>query len=517
MKVFTPKQMQKADEISIHEIGIPGIVLMENAALSVVDEIIKMLGTADKKNIHLFAGKGNNGGDAFAVARHLHQKGANVTLALLAQRDKIQGDAKINLDILKKMELDIIELTEEHQLSSFDAKLAYADLIVDGIFGTGLKGRVEGFFEKVVELINGAGKPVISIDIPSGIDGETGEVLHVCIKAHKTVTFALPKLGLLIHPGSEYTGNLIVADIGIPQKVIDEIDSKLHITDFDYVKTFMPKRAPDTNKGDYGKVLILTGSKGMTGAGILTSKAALRTGAGLVYTCVPGSLADIYETSSLESVTVPLKDSGSGTLSAECIDELSGLLQKATVIAVGPGLSFNDAIVKIVASVIEKAPVPLIIDADGINALSKDLSVLKKSKVPVILTPHPGEMSRLTGKPIDHIQKDRLQIAGSFAAQWGIILVLKGSKTLIANPQGDIYINPTGNAGMATGGTGDVLTGIIAGLMGQGVDPFQAAVLGVYLHGAAGDCAASKLGEHGLIAGDLIPEIPYVMKGFIKR
>jgi hydroxyethylthiazole kinase-like uncharacterized protein yjeF len=554
MKVVTPAQMGEIDRIAINEYGIPGIVLMENAALKVVDEIEKTLGIVSCKKILIFAGKGNNGGDAFAVARHLFNKGAEIIVYIIADKNSIKGDAAINLMILDKMGVEIVEtgksseigdtieiiesdeigesaendeagetvevsgassMKDRELIKQLKTQLASADLIVDGIFGTGLKGKIKGMASQIINMTNSYSKTVISIDIPSGVNGTTGEVTGACIKADKTVTFALPKIGLILYPGCEYAGELVVADIGIPLKAINSMDIKTNIIDKNIISQWIPKRDKQTNKGDYGRVLIISGSKGMTGAGCLTAKAAHRSGAGLVYLAVPESLGDIYSSSLTETITIPLKDEGRRYIMMENIELIKKQMEGKDAIAIGPGLSLNNSTIEAVHWIVEHSTVPLVLDADALNAVARNVFLLKKLKTTAVITPHPGEMARLTGKTIEQIQKDRINVAKEFACKWNVITVLKGWRTVIALPDGIIYINLTGNPGMATAGTGDVLTGLIAGLIAQGIHPSYAACAGVYIHGLAGDMAASRIGEHGIIASDLVEEIPIAMKAII--
>ena len=517
MKLATPGQMNEIDSFAINRIGIPGIVLMENAALRVVDEIDKSIGPLKGKNILVVAGKGNNGGDAFATARHLYNRGADIQVFVAAAKTGITADAGINLAILENMGVQVCEAEDGSRLEQLRMKMRAADLILDGIFGTGLKGEVKGVARSIIELINRSGKPVVSIDIPSGLSGETGKILGACVKASKTVTFGLPKVGLVIHPGCEYVGELIVADIGIPRSVVDSMGIKYNVTDEEYITEHIPLRKAESNKGDYGKILIIAGSRGMTGAGRLSAAAALRTGAGLVYLGVPASLSSIFNASLAEAVVIPLEDKGAGFLSEDCISHILERIRHASAIAVGPGLSSGRDITKIVGEILENSSVPVILDADALNAISKDIAVLAKHKAVCIVTPHPGEMARLVGMTIEDVQNDRMETALEFARKWDVITVLKGSKTVIAAPDGELYINTTGNPGMATAGSGDVLTGIIVGLVGQGLRPTDAAVTGVYLHGLAGDSAAEIKGEHGLVAGDMIEELPRVIKRFADR
>ncbi len=512
MKVVSPEQMKKIDECAINEYGIPGILLMENAAAAVAAQARAMMGGCAGKRVTVVAGRGNNGGDAFAAARLLHSKGADVRVYLVGEKAGLSGDALFNMEILERIGTGVTEITENIEMSSFLADMYTSDLVIDGLFGTGLSRDIEGTAAEVIARINQFGRPVLSIDIPSGIDGRDGSIRGVCVKADATVTFGLPKLGLVLHPGCLYTGTLITADIGIPPCVIGKQDIKTGIIDLDMVSAMIPQRKPDSNKGDYGRVLIVTGSTGMTGSGCLASMAALRTGAGLVYTGVPQSLAPVYSSHMTEPIVIPLEDSGTGRLSASCTEHILGLMDKMDVVAIGPGLTAGDDIRKIVGAVIENCRVPLVMDADALNAISADPSVLKKLKAEAVLTPHPGEMARLTGTNTKQVQSDRIGTATAFAQQYGVTVVLKGNRTVVAYPDGRVLINTTGNAGMATAGTGDVLTGMIAGIAAQGVPAGDAAAAGVYLHGLAGDAAADCKGMHGMVAGDIVDILPVAIR-----
>ncbi|HOM02315.1 MAG TPA: NAD(P)H-hydrate dehydratase [Acetivibrio sp.] len=515
MRIVTPVQMREIDSYTINSIGIPGIVLMENAAVRMTDEILKDYGSIVNKNIVLFAGKGNNGGDAFAVARHLCNKGANTVVFILAAKKDISGDARINLDILEKMGIETVEVLESGKLEEVEARLERADLVVDGIFGTGLKGGIKGFKGDVIRLVNQKSKPVIAVDIPSGVDGETGEIAGECIKAYKTVTFGYPKFGHFLHPGCEFAGELVVADISIPESVAEKFNVRSYVIDRETVSKLIPKRHINSNKGDYGRVFVITGSFGMTGAGCLAGNAALRSGTGLLYLGVPKALSFIYECNLTEAVTIPLEDENKGFLTKSCIPQILRHMEKMDAVAVGPGLSTEEGVEDVVFSVVENSRVPLVIDADGLNLIAKDLSVLKRSKAPIVLTPHPGEMARLMGTSIEDVQKNRVNAAREFSEKWGVTTVLKGAKTIVAASDKRVFVNLTGNPGMATGGTGDVLTGVIASFIGQGLDPVDAAVAGIYLHGLCGDRVASIKGEHGLVAGDLPGEISHAIKSLI--
>jgi hydroxyethylthiazole kinase-like uncharacterized protein yjeF len=398
VKVVTPKQMNQIDKICIDHFGIPGIVLMENAALRVVDEISSFLGTVSGKKVLVIAGKGNNGGDAFAVSRHLYNKGALVSLFITASKNDITGDGAINLSIAEKSGIEPVEVVKEQSIDKIKTEMEKADLIVDGILGTGLKGEVTGILANIVRLVNHSEVPVISIDIPSGINGETGKIMGTCIKAVKTISFGLPKVGLLVHPGCEFAGQLIIADIGIPQKAINSISIKLNTIQDSYVSQILPVRLPNSHKGSYGKIFIISSSIGMTGAGHLAAAGALRVGGGLVYLGVPSTVVCQHPPAFLEVITIPLEDRKSGYLSKDSISSVLRQMETMTVTAIGPGLSTRGDVSEVVYSVIENSNIPLIIDADGLNVLACNIDVLKKLKAPAIITPHPGEMEGIKVK-----------------------------------------------------------------------------------------------------------------------
>jgi hydroxyethylthiazole kinase-like uncharacterized protein yjeF len=517
VKVVTPGQMSEIDRVSICRYGIPGVVLMENAALRVVEELDTDLAGLRGKTIVMFAGKGNNGGDVFAAARHLVSKGAKVCVYMLAEKDSIKGDARINLNILEQIGAEVNELSAHSSMDTVKSVLQNADAVVDGIFGTGLNKGVTGLAYDAINLINDSDRWVLAVDIPSGLNGETGKVMGACVKANKTVTFGLPKLGLVVHPGCEYAGELVTADIGIPKAAVMSVKPGIELLDEEYVSGLMPLRYKNSSKGDYGKVLIITGSTGMTGAGALSGRSALRTGAGLVNLGVPSALTGIYDSLLEEAVTIPLEDRGAGVLSRDSLRQIEEYMKGKSVIAVGPGLSVNGDIVELTAGIIQKAEAPLVLDADALNAVSRDISVLKSLRSQAVLTPHPGEMGRLMGISAREVQENRIETAEELSRRWNVVTVLKGSRTVVALPDGTKFINTTGNSGMATGGSGDVLTGIIAGLIAQGLTPSDAAAAGVYIHGYAGDRAAFNKGEHGMTAGDIADELPYVIKELAEK
>jgi NAD(P)H-hydrate epimerase len=384
---------------------------------------------------------------------------------------------------------------------------------VDAIFGTGLNSEVKGFIKDVIAFVNSLPAPVVAVDIPSGLDATRGTVLGVAIRADLTTTFGLAKIGQWVEPGIGYVGRLAVVDIGIPRSFIEEADIKAHVIDREELNlSLLDPRPSGAHKGDYGHLFVLAGSPGKTGAAAMICDGAMRTGAGLVTLGIPASLNPILEAKLTEAMTEPLPDAGTGYLSPDASKLMGQLLKGKTACALGPGISTQPQVQELLLELITRVSIPLVIDADGITAVASRPEILKECKSPVVLTPHPGEMARLVGSTPQKVQDDRIGVAQSFATQYNCIVVLKGSKTVIATPDERIYINPTGNPGMASGGVGDVLTGIIGGLVAQGLSPLDAALWGVYLHGLAGDLAVQTVGEISLIAGDIIDYIPDALK-----
>lgn len=518
MKAVTGAQMGRMDSYSINKMGIPSIVLMENAAL----KIVKHVNDYFRRNPHIpkeilvIAGKGNNAGDAYAAARHLLIEKYGVKIYSLFEKGVFTGDAKVNLDILEAMGLDVKYLTGDGRFAQLEEDLKHTGMVVDGIFGTGFRGEIQGHIAGVVERINKNSPYTISIDIASGIEAETGRRAASCIKAHQTVTFELPKIGQLTYPGAQYTGQLDIESIGMPVQAIESVEVQTFMTGPDLVRTIIPGRKSDFNKGNCGKAVIVTGSRGMAGSGCLSSKACLKTGSGLVYVAAPLSMLDIYQSVVPEAVAVGLEEQD-GILSEKSAEKITGIIKKCDVAAIGPGLSSDKCIYYIIGSIADRICVPVVLDADALNAVAGDTGIFKRFKNKVVITPHPGEMARLTGLETGYVQENRLEVAKKYAGLWGVTVVLKGAGTIIADPEGNAYINPTGNAGMATAGSGDALTGIIASLIGQGAGAADAAVAGVYLHGLAGDLAADQKGQHGLTAMDIVEHIPYAIKEVLEQ
>lgn len=512
MKAATAAEMRQIDQNTIQDYGIPGIVLMENAGLEVMRRIVQVLGDVKDKKICIFTGKGNNGGDGYVAARHLFNKGAKVKVFLFAAKTEVSGDAAINLNIAGRMNIDIMEVSGSRDWDKIKIAVAFADCLVDALLGTGFQGEISGAMAQAIQIINDSAKPTIAVDIPSGVDANTGQIRGQAVKADDTVTFGLPKPGLLLYPGAAHVGRLTVADIGLPSKLLTDDNIKQNITTAGYVKSLLGIRSPDAHKGTNGRVSVVAGSRGMTGAAALASMAALRAGAGLVTLAIAESLNDIMEVKLTEVMTKGVPETVGGAIGRKALPYIMDLAGRSDVLAIGPGLGRHDETMAVVLDIIKSAECPLVIDADGLNALVGNTGVLAECKALPVLTPHPGEMGRLTGLSPRQVNQDRIGIARQTAADWGAIVILKGARTVIAYPDGEVYINTTGNPGMATGGTGDVLTGVVAGLIAQGMSSHQAAVIGAYIHGLAGDIIADS-GTVGLTAGDVLRALPAAIMG----
>lgn len=499
--------MQAIDQFATAGCGIPSSVLMENAGLRTVDAMREKFPDLTDRKVLVFVGKGNNGGDGFVVARHLFDKGIDVQTILLGKREQIQGDARLNANIAFKIGVPVKEI-DDGNLHSFDHALRHCHIVVDALFGTGLKAAAQGIHATVIEKINAAGKFVVAVDIPSGIDSDTGQLAGPHVRADLTVALALPKRSHWLFPAAGVMGEIRIVDIGIPQKAANQISIAVNLIEESDVRGCFKKRPADSHKGSYGHALVIGGSRGKAGAAALMALAALRTGAGLVTLAYPKSCAQ----HPMEAMTVPLPETPDGCIDRTAKDAIFEQLRGKTSVAIGPGISTDPATVGFLEDILPAIECPLVIDADGLNCLAMSRNLLSRLKPGAILTPHPKEMSRLCGKSPLEILEKRLETASEFAVKNTVYLILKGARTVIAAPDGSVYINPTGNPGMATGGTGDVLTGMIAGLLAQGFDARPACISGAYLHGLAGDIYADNNSETSLIAGDLLRTLPESMR-----
>jgi len=511
LKLTSAAQMREMDRRTIEEFGVPSLVLMENAALRVVDVIAQRFGPLRGKRIAVVCGKGNNGGDGLAIARHLATRfGAEVSIGMVGNPSELTGDAAANYKMSLAFGL--------HKWSDFPNLYCGIDVIIDALLGTGIKGGIEGQLGKIISSLNAADVPIVSVDVPSGLDADTGRVESACVKATLTVTFALPKFGLMVYPGAEYVGELIVADIGMPRQVMAAEDVQVAATEAADVARWLPARVNgrDSNKGQFGHVTVFAGSSGFVGAPTLTSEAAARTGAGLVTLAVPSGIQNaLMARVSPVVMTKGLVQTSLGTFAQEAGEAALTLAAKGTAAALGPGLGGPDSeeTRAFVREFVARCPVPLVIDADALNCLAlepdRGASVVKGRTAATVLTPHPGEMGRLLGTHTKAVQADRRAAVEQAARDYGCPVLLKGARTLIAAPDGRLAVNTTSNPGMATGGAGDVLTGVIATLLAGHLDAWAAAAAGAYLHGLAGDlAAASQGGPAGLIATDLVDHLP---------
>jgi len=512
MLLVTADQMRNLDRRTIQEAGVPGAVLMENAGRTAYQVIFQEYGPFRGKRIVVFSGPGNNGGDGFVLARYFHQGGAHVRVFLVGDAERVSGDARVNLDICKNMDIPVREVRSEEDEAFQIHNESGIRLMVDALLGTGLNSDIRGLYRRAVQTMNAASAPVVAVDIPSGLDSNRGIILGEAVRADLTVTFGLPKIGQVLYPGREHVGRLVLVDISIPNRFIEEERIEQALLTPQTVQA-PPPRAADAHKGHAGRLFVLAGAPGKTGAAALTSLAAVRAGAGLVTLGVPRSLNPILEAKITEPMTWPLPETDDRTLSLQAFPEILKQLEGQSALALGPGLSTHSETVDLVLRLVEACPVPAVLDADALNAVSRDPGVLNKARVPLILTPHPGEMARLAGGSIQDIQNDRLGVARRFALTHHVVLVLKGARTLVAFPDGSAFVNTTGNPGLAGGGTGDVLTGIIAAFLARGMTAGEAAKSGVYLHGLAGDYCRRSLGPVGYLAGDLCDVLPRCLSG----
>ena len=516
MKIVTSDEMRRLDREAVDTYGIPVLLLMEQAGMGVVREMERRFGDLAGRSIVIAAGKGHNGGDGLVAARHLLHRGAHVRVFLAFPAPAMQGEAKIQAEIVRRLGGSILD-PSAFDRAAFRSALDDADLAIDALVGTGLSSPLSGFLAELVGDLNAARAPVVAVDLPSGINADTGEVLGAAVRAELTVTFALPKRGHFLPPGSEHTGELRVVDIGIPKRALDQPALALSLFGEADAAARVPGRPREGHKGTFGHVLVVAGSVGRSGAAILTSRAALRAGAGLTTLACPESVLRSGEEKPAEIMTLPLPETAEHTLAARALDPLLSAAKQATVVAIGPGLSTHPETQSVVRELIARLTVPMVIDADGLNALADHLDPLRRPHPPMVLTPHPGEMGRLTRLGAREVQRRRIDLAADFARAHQAVVVLKGARTVVAAPDGRTTINPTGNAGMATAGTGDALTGAIAAFMAQGLSAEDAARLGVYVHGLAGDAVAAERGERGMLAGDLVEGIPGALRRLAPR
>lgn len=512
MKILTSKEMREIDRTAIEDLGIPGVVLMENAGLRVVRAIRARFGDVARERIVVVAGRGNNGGDGFVVARHLANLGARPEIILLAAREEVRGDAAVNLAVVLGMGVPVIEARTAADWKKSRIAVFHATVVVDAIFGTGLAKPLEGLFAAAVEDINKSSAFKVAVDIPSGLSADTFETIGPSVKADLTVALAAPKIAHILPPASERVGELVVAPIGLPPSLFERPGLKLELVEAQAVRPFFRKRKKDTHKGTYGHVLVVAGSVGKSGAAVLGAKAALRAGAGLVTVATAAGVLPSVARGMAELMTEPLAETPKGTIAAAALPRAAALLKGKSAVLVGPGLTTDPSTADFVRGLLPKVKAPCVVDADGLNIVAAGTGVLGRMAGPVVLTPHPGEFGRLVGRSSAEVLRRRLELVPEFARKHGVTVVLKGFRTLVGAPDGRVFVNPTGNPGLATGGTGDVLAGMIASELAQEKDALGATIAAVYAHGLAGDVAAGRLGEKALVAGDIIRYLPAALK-----
>lgn len=512
MKVLTSAQMRALDRKAIEDLGIIGPVLMENAGLEIVRAITERFPDIAAEKVVIVAGKGNNGGDGFVVARHLFNRGCRPEVILLARQDDVKGDAGLNLSMIDRMGISIREAQTQELWEERASLLKEATLLVDAIFGTGLTKPARGFYARVIEEMNQASAFKVAVDIPSGLSSDSFEVIGPCLRADLTVTMAAPKIAHVFPPAEECVGELAVADISMPPFVFEDDSLKLEMVEQPRIVPHFRNRSRDSHKGTFGHALIIAGSVGKTGAAGLAGKAALKMGAGLVTVGTPRSCLSVVARSMLELMTEPLPETPDGTLDVRAVERILELLQGKDALMLGPGISTHASTAELVLQLLPRVDVPIVIDADGLNILARKPEVLKSIGGPLVLTPHPGEFARLLGISARQVVAEKLELTTRFAQEHGVYLVLKGYRTLTAAPDGRIFINPTGNPGLATGGSGDVLSGMLVSMIIQEDDILEAILAAVFIHGLSGDLATRRFGEKPLVAGNIITYLPAAIK-----
>ena len=512
MKILTAAQMREIDRTAIEGLGIPGVVLMENAGQGIVRALKARFPGIAAENVLIVAGKGNNGGDGFVVARHLFNAGARPEVLLLAAIDEVKGDAAVNLAVALTMGIPVTAVRDSAAWRKARHALSHASIVVDAIFGTGLIKPIDGLYAAAVEDINRSRAFKLAVDIPSGLSSDTFEPIGPSVVADLTVTLAAPKIAHIFPPAAERVGELVVAPIGIPPALFDKPGLTLELVEEAAIRPYFARRKRDTHKGSYGHLLIFAGSLGKSGASALAGRAGLRMGAGLVTVATAAGVLPSIARSMAELMTEPLAETPEKTIAVAALPRALALLKGKNAVLIGPGLSTNASTAAFVLGLLPKIKVPVVIDADGLNIVASNPESLARLRAPAVLTPHPGEFARLAGLSVDEVVRHRLELAPGFASKHGVIVVLKGHRTLIAAPDGRVFVNPTGNPGMASGGTGDVLGGMIASQIAQKNDLLGSAVSAVYAHGLAGDVGADRLGERSLVAGDLVRYLPPALK-----
>ncbi|MDH4197314.1 MAG: NAD(P)H-hydrate dehydratase [Candidatus Aminicenantes bacterium] len=512
IKILVSSEMRDIDRRAIEEVGIPGPLLMENAGREVVQAMGRRVPDLERKPVVVVAGKGNNGGDGFVVARHLANLGGRPSVLLLASQADVRGDAALNMKIALKLGLPIVEVTTEAAWRKARTGLFHAGVIVDALLGTGLTEPLSGLYAQVVEDINKARGFTVAVDMPSGLSSDTFMLLGPCVEADLTVCLAAPKIAHIFPPSADRVGELVVAGISIPPFLFDDPRLKLSLLEAADVRPHFRPRPKDSHKGTYGHLLIVAGSVGKAGAAVLAGRAALRMGAGLVTMAVPAACLPAVARPAPELMVEPLAGTPDGTVAAAAAKRVLELLKGKDALLLGPGISTHPETAAFVGDLLPRVKVPAVLDADALNIVAARRALLDDLGARSVLTPHPGEFARLLGLRNQDVVENKLTLVPEFAVKHRLHLVLKGYRTLVAAPDGRVFVNPTGNPGLATGGAGDVLGGLIASQVMQTKDVLTGTMSAVYAHGLSGDLAAAKLGERALIAGDLIRFLPAALK-----
>jgi hydroxyethylthiazole kinase-like uncharacterized protein yjeF len=504
MKVSRVAEMRNLDRRSMDDFGITQEMLMENAGEAAYFVILDEFGVKGKKFV-IFCGMGNNGGDGFVVARKIHSTGGEVRVFFLGERGKLEGAAKKNFDIISRMPIEVSDVQSIEQMKEATSD---CDAIVDAIFGTGLSREVTGIYEDAIQLINESKKKVFSIDIPSGVNGDTGQVMGSAVRSSYTITYGLPKIGNMLYPGFGLCGKLYVSHISFPPSLYNTDSIKVQINDL----VELPQRDKDTHKGSYGRALFIAGSSNYLGAPYFSALSFLKAGGGLSYLATPKSISPFLASKGSEIVFIPQRETSSGSLARESMDELVEFSKGVNIVIMGPGLSLNEETQELVRELARRIETPLLIDGDGITAVAREVKLIGERKAETILTPHSGEMSRLSKMEVDEVNKDKINVLQKTASELNAVIVLKGAHSLIGYPDETVYINTSGNPGMATAGSGDALTGAIAAIYGLGLPLRDAVRMGVFMHGLSGDLAAKEKGEDGITAQDILDYLPNALR-----
>jgi len=506
MKVSKVEEMRSLDKTAIEKYGIPDQILMENAGLAAYSVILNEFGIEGKKFV-VVCGMGNNGGDGFVVARKIHSLGGKVKVEIIGDPQKYKGAAGRNYEMVRDLK---IEIQQFETIESLKSKIATSDAIIDAIFGTGLVRNIEGKYKEIVDAINQSGKTIFAVDIPSGINGNTGKIMGVAVKADYTCTFGLTKVGNLLYPGFENCGELYVTYISFPPEHYNNDSLKIEVN----LPETLPQREIAGHKGSFGDVLFIAGAANYFGAPYFAALSFLKAGGGYSRLAAPKSVTPFIANKGSEIVFAPQGETSTGSISMKNKDNLLALSEKVDMVVIGPGLSLNEETQELVRQLVTEIKKPILIDGDGITAISKNMEIIKERTEPTILTPHLGEMARITGKSIKEVDENKIETLQKTATELNAIIVLKGAHSLIGFPDEKVFINLSGNSGMASAGSGDVLTGIIAAMFGLGMNLGDAVRTGVFLHGFSGDLVAEVKGEDGMTAQDILNYLPHAAKTY---